>query len=86
MKLDAGRLAMAVANVLAAAGLICAVIYKVAPDAYARGANFLLHTDMYTSTRTFGWGELILAALVWWFLAAIITGAAATFYNHSVKE
>ncbi len=81
MKLDAARFAIAVANVWAAAGLICGLFYKAAPAAYARGAHFLLHTDMFMSTRALGWGGLILAVGAWWILAALLAGSAAVAYN-----
>ena len=84
MKLDAQRFAIAVANIWAAAGLLCAVLYKLVPDTYARGANFLLHTDMYRPGRVPGWGELVLAVVAWWVLAALLAGASAALYNRSV--
>ena len=84
MKLDGQRFAIAVANVWAASGLLCAILYKLAPDTYARGANFLLHTDMYKPSRVPGWGELILAVVAWWLLAAILAGASAMVYNRSL--
>lgn len=85
MKLNAMRFAVAVANVWAIAGLICGLFYRGAPQAYARGANFLLHTDMFTSTRAFGWGELVAATVVWWGLVAVLTGASAGLYNRSLR-
>ena len=81
MKLNTVRFAVAVANVWAIAGLICGLFYKAAPQAYARGPNFLLHSDMFTSTRAFGWGELVVATVVWWGLAAMLAGASAGLYN-----
>jgi hypothetical protein len=85
MKLDAGRFAVAVANVWAAAGLTCALIYKATPEVYARAANFLLHSDMYRATRVVGWGELVLAVVAWWVLAMLLAGGSATLYNRSVR-
>ena len=85
MKLDAGRFTIATANVAAAAALVCALLYKVSPGGYADTANFLVHTDMFTATRPFGWGELILATIVWWALAAILAGAVVSLYNRSVR-
>lgn len=84
MTLDARRFAIAVADVWAAAGLLCAVLYKLASGAYARGANVLLHTDMYKPSRVPGWGELVLAVVAWWLLAAILAGASAMVYNRLV--
>lgn len=85
MRLDAVRFAVAVANVWAAAGLVCALTYKAAPEAYARAANVLVHSDMYRATRVVGWGEVVLAAVAWWVLAALLAGASATLYNRSVR-
>ena len=85
MRLDAVRFAVAAANVWAAAGLVCALIYRVAPEAYARAANVLLHSNMYRATRVVGWGELVLAVAAWWVLAALVVGASATLYNRSVR-
>ena len=85
MKLESGRFAVAVANVWAAVSLICALTYKAAPAAYTGGANFLLHSDMFRATRVVSWGELVLAAVAWWVLAALLAGAAATLYNRSVR-
>ena len=85
MKLDAGRFAVAVATAWAAAGLICALIYKAAPEAYARTANFLLHTDMYSATKVLSFGELVLAVVAWWILAVLLVGASAALYNRSVR-
>ena len=81
MKLDPGRFAVAIATVWASAGLVCGLIYKAAPETYARAANFLLHTDIYQSTRILGWGELGLAVVAWWTLVALLTGASAALYN-----
>ena len=85
LKLDAGRFAIAVANVWAAAALTCAVFYKVAPDSYARVANFLVHTDMFRSTRVFGWGEVAAATVAWWVLVAVLAGASAAAYNRAIR-
>ncbi|HET9327325.1 MAG TPA: DUF5676 family membrane protein [Candidatus Eisenbacteria bacterium] len=85
MKLDTGRFAIAVGTIWAAAGLICGLVYKIAPESYARTANFLLHSDMYRATRVFGWGELALATAAWWFLAAGLAGASAAMYNRSIR-
>lgn len=85
MKLHTIHFAVAVANVWAIAGLICGLFYKGAPEAYARGANFLLHSDMFTSTRAFGWGELVAATAVWWGLVAVLAGASAALYNRSLR-
>lgn len=85
MRLNTVRFAVAVANVWAIAGLICGLFYKGAPQVYARGANFLLHTDMFTATRAFGWGELVAATIVWWILAAVLTSASAGLYNRSLR-
>lgn len=85
MKLDAGRFAVAVATVWAAAGLVCALVYKAAPEAYARTANFLLHTDMYSATKVLGFRELVLAVVTWWVLAVLLVGASAALYNRSVR-
>ena len=84
MKLEVRGFAFAVANVWAVAGLLCAVVFKLAPDAYAGAANFLLHTDMYRTSRVVGWGELIVAVFAWWVLAALLAGASAALYNRSV--
>ena len=81
MKLDARNFAMAVAHVWAAAALLCAVMYKMSPEWYARGANLLLHSNMFTATRAFGWGEVAVAVVAWWILAAVLAGAAALLYN-----
>lgn len=81
MRLDVGRFAVAVATVWAAAGLVCGLVYKAAPAAYAGAANFLLHTDMYGTTRALGWGQLALAVVVWWIVAALLAGASAALYN-----
>ena len=85
MKLDALRFSTAVANVWAMAALFCAIVYKLAPGAYATTANFLLHTDMYHATRVVGWGELILAVVVWWGIVALFAGAAAIMYNRTAR-
>ena len=85
MKLNAMKFAMAVASVWATAGLVCAIVYKLAPNAYAGAANFLLHTDMYRATHVVGWGELILAVAVWWVVAAVLAGASAAAYNRAVR-
>jgi hypothetical protein len=85
MKLDAARFAMAVATTWAVAGLLCGLIYKASPEIYNRGANFLLHSEMYRSTQTLGWGELLLAVVAWWVLVALLTGASAALYNRSVR-
>ena len=85
MRLDAGRFAIAVANTWGVAGLACALIYKTSPESYARAANFLLHSDMYRATRVFGWGELVLAVVAWWVLAAVLAGTSAALYNRSVR-
>ena len=84
MKLNAVKFGMAVASVWAAAGLICGVGYKLAPDLYSRTANFLLHTDMYQATRFVGWGELILAVAAWWAISAVLAVAAAAAYNRTL--
>ena len=81
MKLEVRNFAIAVANVWAGAGLVCAVVFKLAPTAYADGANFLLHTDMYKISRAIGWAEVILAVLAWWVLAALLAGTIAAHYN-----
>lgn len=86
MELKAVRFAVAVANVWTIAGLICGLFYKAAPQAYARGANLLLHTDMYTSTRALGWGELASAIVVWWCLIAVLTAASVGLYNRSLRH
>lgn len=84
MRLDVGRFAVAVATVWAIAGLVCAFVFKTAPAAYAAGANFLLHSDMYRGDRTVGWGELLVAVLVWWVLVAVLAGASAALYNRLI--
>ena len=84
MKLDVGRFAAAVATVWAAAGLVCAFVFKTAPATYAAGANFLLHTDMYGTARVVGWGELLLAVVVWWVVVAVLAGASAALYNRLI--
>jgi len=84
MKLDASRFAVATANVWAAAGLICALAYKAAPEAYARSANLLLHTDMYTATRLLGWSEVVFAILAWWVLVFVLVGCTVALYNKSL--
>ena len=86
MKLEVRGFAFAVANVWAVAGLVCAVVFKLAPNAYAGAANFLLHTDMYRTSRVVGWGELIVATFAWWILVALVAGASAALYNRSVGE
>ena len=85
MKLEAGRFAVAVASTWAVAGLICGLIYKVSPQSYNQGANFLLHSEMYRSTQALGWGELLLATAAWWVLVAVLMGVSATLYNRSVR-
>lgn len=85
MKLDVRGFAFAVANVWAVAGLLCAAVFKVAPGAYTGAANFLLHTDMYRTSRVVGWGELILATFAWWILVAFLAGTSAALYNRSVE-
>jgi hypothetical protein len=64
---------------------MCGLFYKGAPQAYASGANFLLHTDMFTSTRAFGWGELVAATIAWWILAAVLAVTSAGLYNRSLR-
>jgi hypothetical protein len=86
MKLNSVRFASAVAHVWAIAGLICGLTYIAAPQSYARAANFLLHSDMFTSTRGFGWGELVAATGAWWGLAFVLAGASASLYNRSVAS
>ena len=86
MKIDAGRFAVASASVFSLAGLLCALYYKASPQGYASGANFLLHTDMYSSTRPFEWGELFVAVAAWWVIVAAIVGASAAFYNRMVRS
>jgi hypothetical protein len=86
MKLNAGKFAMAVASVWAVAGLFCAIVFKAAPEAYARAANFLLHTNMYRPVRTVGWGELVLALVAWWVISAVLAGAAAAAYNGLLRN
>jgi len=85
MKLDVMKCSIAVASVWAVAGLICAVVYKLAPNAYAGAANFLLHTDMYSATRVVGWGDLLLAVVAWWVIAACLVGASAAVYNRMAR-
>ena len=85
MKLDAGRFAVALASVWAVAALVCAVMYKAAPDSYARFANFLVHSDMFQATRAFGWGEVLGAMIAWWVLVAILAGASAAMYNRLAR-
>lgn len=81
MRLDVRRFAVAVATVWAVGSLICAFVFKTAPDAYEGTANFLVHTDMYRAVRTVGWGELLLAVLVWWVIVVVLAGASAALYN-----
>ena len=81
MKLDSGRFAVAVATVFTVAGAFCALLFKLAPDAYYRSANFLLHSGMYQATRPVGWGELFLALATWWVIVAVVSGASAALYN-----
>ena len=72
--------------VWAIAGFLCAVLFKTAPEAYAGGANFLLHTDMYRTVPTVGWGELMLAVIAWWVLVALLAGVSASLYNRLLVD
>ena len=86
MKIVAGKFAVASASVFALAGLLCALYYRTSPQGYASGANFLLHTDMYSSTRPLEWGEMFMAAAAWWMIVAAIVGASAALYNRMVRS
>ena len=83
-ELNSIRFAIATATAWSVAGVLCGVFYIVAPEQYAAGANFLLHSDMFTSTRALGWPGLVGATAVWWIMVAIIAGSAAALYNWSL--
>ena len=81
MKLDANRLAMAVAAVTAFLWVVCSSFVAFAPETAMEMTGHMVHADLSELSWSLTWGGVVMG-LVWWTgLAAVTAWFVARTYN-----
>ena len=84
MKLNVKAMALAMGNVTAGFFLLCSMLYAIAPRTVG-WTSHMFHIDVTSIFRPITVVDVLLGAICWWILMAVLAGVAATLYNRLVR-
>ncbi len=81
MKLDANRLALAVAMITAVSWVVCVGFVALAPKPAMTMTGYMLHADLSTFSWSLDWRGVVIGLLSWTVIAGLGTWLTARTYN-----
>ena len=84
MKLDAYKLGLATAIILAVVWVICSLLVLALPALMMQMGGHMLHADLGTAQWTLHWPGFIIGLILWSLLGGLLVWAVAAAYNRLV--